>query len=363
MDRYDTLPPLLVRADATDRIGSGHIMRCLAFAQAWRRRSGTVAFLSYCEHDALRQRIQSAGIGFVPLERPHPDPADLRVTLTLLEEHTNAQGLKQPRPWLVLDGYKFDAIYQQAIRSAGYRLLMIDDAAHQTHYHADMLLNQNVHAERLIYYHDSDTQLLLGTRYALLRPEFLAWRGWRREIRETACRVLVTLGGADPDNVTLRVIQALQQVDIDGLEVTVVLGPAYAHALSIFRYLQVSSKPGPVVRTFNVVQNALHMPELMARAEVALSAGGSTCWELAFMGLPTVMLVLADNQVGVAEGLQKAGVAVNLGWFEQVSTLHITQAVTSLCRNSDQRWALSCRGQQLVDGDGIARAMEVMLTL
>src|SRR4051812_29101308 len=107
---------LLIRADASVRMGSGHLMRCLALAQAWRARGGSVTFLSHCENTRLRSRIEAAGHDFLPLEIPHPDPLDLRTTLSVLD----GSGIEAPQAatdWLVLDGYHFDSSYQQAVRA------------------------------------------------------------------------------------------------------------------------------------------------------------------------------------------------------------------------------------------------------
>ncbi|HEX3049551.1 MAG TPA: hypothetical protein VHP83_02770, partial [Aggregatilineaceae bacterium] len=111
---------LTIRADATVQMGSGHIMRCLAVAQAWRARGGDVTFLSACENAGLRQRIEQAGCAFVAIPKPHPDPGDLTTTLDFLA--------KQPQPqWMVLDGYHFTSDYQAAMR--GTRRLVMDDMA------------------------------------------------------------------------------------------------------------------------------------------------------------------------------------------------------------------------------------------
>lgn len=345
---------VVVRADAGTRMGAGHVMRCLALAQAWQAYGATVTFLSRCESDALRRRIESAGSGFIPLEKSWPDLSDLDLTRATVGE-LSARG--SCRPWLVLDGYHFDPAYQQAARGGGCRVLVVDDTAQWPKYHADVLLNQNMDAERLPYSHDPDTLLLLGTRYVLLRPEFLAWRGWRREVPEVARRVLITLGGGDAENVTQKVIQALQQVTVEGLEVTVAVGAGNPHLEKLDLATRGARFPTRLVR------DAPDMAELMARADVAVSAGGSTGWELAFMGLPSLMLVLAENQRSVAEGLDEAGVAVNLGLHEQVTVARIAEELAALCHDHARRRKLSLNGQELIDGMGTQRVLTVMSAL
>jgi len=337
---------LIIRADANVKIGIGHLMRCLALAQAWHAERGRAILLSHCESEALRQRVEKAGISFIPLDKPHPDSSDLQRTLAMLE--------KLQADWLALDGYHFDTTYQQAIRATGYRLLVIDDIAHCPEYHADILLNQNINAGKLTYMCDPDTRLLLGTRYVLLRPEFLEWRNWRREISGVAPKVLVALGGNDPDNVTIKVIQALQQVNVPGLEAKIVVGPVNPNLDTLLWAVQNSNS------NLQLLTTVTNMPELLAWADVAVSAGGSTCWELAFMGVPCIVLVLAENQTKVAEGLDQAGIVINLGWFDRISESEIAGAVTSLLSANECRHRMSQEGQNLVDGLGSVRVLACM---
>ncbi len=337
---------LLVRADAGTRMGGGHLMRCLALAQAWQGEGGRAFFLSHCESEQWIRLLHEAGVGFVPLETPHPDPADLQRTLA---------GLREMRAnWLVLDGYHFPPTYQEAVRRAGYPLLVIDDTAHWPAYHASILVNQNIHAGQLTYVCDPDTLLLLGTRYALLRPEFQAWAGWSRDLPHVARKVLVTLGGGDPDNVTLKVMRALRQVDVPGLEVKVVVGPANPHLQTL---QEAARNAGSLL---HVVTNGTSMPGLMAWADVAVAAGGSTCWELAFMGLPSLVLVLAENQIRIAQGLERVGAVLNLGWWERVSDSELGESLTRLLHTPQVRRAASEVGRTLVDGDGARRVVRAM---
>jgi len=337
---------LVIRADASTQIGAGHLMRCLALAQGWKARGGQATFITVCEGEGMLRRLSDEGFRVVTLDRSYPEPADWETTSHVLAAHAGA--------WVVLDGYHFDLGYRRQVKEAGHPLLVIDDMAHLGHYYADIVLNQNINAEQLHYSFEPYTCELLGTRYVLLRSEFLAWRGWQREIPNVARKVLVTLGGGDPDNQTLKVIRALQQVDVDGLEAVVVVGASNPH----FRELQSEiHNSGFVIR---LVRNAINMPELMAWADVAVSAGGSTCWELAFMGLPTVVLVLAENQQGIGTGLGKAGVVLNLGWYAEASIAQIANTLVDLLEDRGLCRRMGQRGKGLVDGLGTERVVERM---
>ncbi|MBC8264049.1 MAG: UDP-2,4-diacetamido-2,4,6-trideoxy-beta-L-altropyranose hydrolase [Anaerolineales bacterium] len=335
---------LFIRADANARMGTGHLMRCLALAQGWKARGGRAMFIAACESDGLRQRLSDEGFQVTRLEQSHPDPADWEITSQALATHSDA--------WVVLDGYHFDSAYQRQIKEAGHRLLVIDDMAHLDHYHADVVLNQNINAEELCYSCEPHTHLLLGTRYVLLRSEFLAWRGWQREIPKVARKVLVTLGGGDPDNQTLKVIRALQQVEVDRLEAVIVLGASNPH----FRKLQ--SAICNLQSAIRLVQNVTNMPELMAWADVAVSAGGSTCWELAFIGLPSLLLTLAENQREAATMLSEVGVSFCLGEAVCVDVRHIALTLTTVMKDPEARVAMSQKGSRLIDGFGVTRVLK-----
>jgi len=340
------LDHLVIRADASSRAGTGHVMRCIALAQHWQGSGKKVTFLSHQPGTSLRQRIASAGIDLVPLEETHPHETDLATTCSLLQ--------KLDSPCLAVDGYHFDSEYQQAVRQAGHRLLVIDDTAHLPSYHADKLLNQNIHAQQLAYAVDDDTELLLGPRYALLRPEFLSWKDWQRETPKVAHRILVTMGGSDPDNATLKVIQALRETRLPSLEAKVVVGPANSHLKAI------SEAAGGSDGSIQVLENVSDMPSLMAWADMAVSAGGSTCGELAFMGLPALLLVLAENQVDVTAGLHRAGSAIDLGNQTLVTSEELADAIALMLNDEPQRHSMTKSGRALVDGLGANRVVQTV---
>jgi UDP-2,4-diacetamido-2,4,6-trideoxy-beta-L-altropyranose hydrolase len=336
---------LVIRADAGAATGTGHLMRCLALAQHWRTEGGDVTFISRCESNALRRRIESAGAGFVPLEESHPAASDLAATVATLERVAAA------RPaWLITDGYNLDAAYHGAVRARGHRVLVVDDTAHLERYDADVVVNPNINAERLTYVCGADTTLLLGRRYALLREEFTRHRPVRREFPGVARRVLVTMGGSDPGNFTLKVIRALREVGVEGLEARAVVGPANPHREALARAVEGS---GCDIRL--IPSAADDMAALMEWAEVAVSAAGGTCWELSLMGTPTVLVTIADNQVGIAEGMAEASAAVSLGCADGVAVGTIAENLRTLLLDPVLRRSLSGKALALVDGEGVRR--------
>ena len=340
------IEPLLIRVDANKRLGTGHLMRCLALAQHWQENGGSVIFIIACENRALLRRLYDEDFHTITLSHTYPDPRSWQHTSQVLKEHSNS--------WVVLDGYHFDTHYQQLIKDSGNPLMVIDDAAHLNHYYADVVINQNVHAEGLEYICEPYTRLLLGSKYVLLRREFWPWCGHERNTPREARKVLVTLGGVDPGNQTFKVVQALQRITLEGLEVTVVVGATNTH----YRELKDAVRDLGGVR---VVQNATNMPELMAWADLAISSGGSTCWELAFMGLPAIVGQIAEVENLLAEGLRQIGLFLNTGWFVNASQSDISEHISFAINNRNWRERMSNLGQKTVDGKGGTRILKALI--
>ena len=344
--KTSSLPSLFIRADASPAIGTGHVMRCIALGQAWQDKGGRVVFISHCESKKLQERIIDEGFDFIYLENPHPHPSDLDKAIETLSTMHDPPSTND---WLVVDGYHFDSMYQKKIKEAGYKLLWIDDYGHADHYYADIVLNQNISAEESFYNRrEPTTRLLLGTRYVLLRREFRQWQGWQREIHDTAKKILVTLGGGDPDNVTLKVVQALKLIDISGLEAKIAVGPTNPNLRTLQQ--EVSDN-----ENLQIIINATNMPELMAWADLAVSAGGSTCWEMALLGLPNMIIFFADNQRPIAEKLHADNVALSLGWGHKLTIEDIAQSLEKLIRTAPLRKIFSINSKNLVDGAGAQR--------
>ena len=343
---------MIVRADVTAQIGAGHIMRCFALAQSWVKRGGKAVFLSHCESEALQKHITAEGFDFIFLDKPHPDPFDIDFTMSTLSKIKTQNATH--KDWLAVDGYHFDANYQKSIKEVGYKLLWIDDYGHADHYWADLILNQNISADQSFYINrEPYTQLLLGTRYILLRREFKHWQGWHREIPPIARKVLVTLGGGNPDNVTLKVIKAIKEINAPGLEARVISGPVDPHLETLRMEIGTDT-------TFQLLTNVTNMPELMAWADVAVAAGGSTMWEFAFMGLPSIIMILADNQCAVAETLHDYGIAINIGWHKDISIVDIAKSLSGLMKNDAKRKEMVKIGKMCVDGEGSERIVNAM---
>jgi len=335
---------LTIRADADQKMGTGHLMRCLALGQAWKDAGGEVTFVTGCKNRRLLERLAQEGFKVHVLTAAYPGREDWQRTLQFMPDSTGH--------WLVLDGYHFDEHYQQSVKMSGYQLLLIDDLAGLQRCHADIVLNQNLHAEQSAYrVCGSEVSLLLGPRFCLLRREFFKWRGWIRTVSETANKVLITMGGSDPGNITALVLQALQRQEIKSTEAVVALGADNPFETEL---RAVAKAAGIQVQ---LVVDAKEMDQLMAWADIAVSAAGATTWELAFMGLPSLLLKLAENQRPVAERMHAAGAALDLWWPDEIVPELLAGRIASLLADYEQRRRLARCSQELVDGEGADRLL------
>jgi spore coat polysaccharide biosynthesis predicted glycosyltransferase SpsG len=225
--------------------------------------------------------------------------------------------------------------------------LWIDDTGHCDQYYADIILNQNIHATPKLYPNtESYTQLLLGTKYALLRKEFLQSQTSTPSIPDKAKNILITLGGSDPDNVTLKTIEALKLLKDTDWEAKVIVGGSYHHHKSLENIAK---------DKIELIHDSDRMPELMQWADCSISGGGSTCWELAYMGVPGILLVIADNQLESARMLAEQGAFLTIENATQVKPDTIARTLSELIANRELRMQLSHNANQLIDGNGISR--------
>lgn len=342
---------LVIRADADSVMGTGHVMRCLALAEAWRDRGGDVLFVGRINPEPLRQRIESEGAGVIELAGRHPDPADLAAMRCLAGEQLDRYGALG---WMVLDGYHFDCDYQQALRDTGWQLLVIDDLGSLAEYHCEALLNQNLYAPSLDYHCSPRADMLLGPRYALLRREFRHCDA-KHFLPETVQRLLVTMGGADEHNVTAKVLSALAISSTVNLEVKAVVGAANSHAKEL------GSLAAGLPFRCEVVRDVSDMAALMLWADAAVTAAGTTTYELACVGTPFVTLITADNQEANANQIGRQGVAVALGRHDALVTDALAGRLRDFLCDEGQRRDQAARGRELVDGRGAERVVSTLL--
>lgn len=340
---------LIIRADASSRIGAGHVMRCLAIAQAWSDEGGKVEFVSGELPVTLNDRIITEGFKCTSVDSVTGTLADAK-ELASLAMARNARAV-------VLDGYHFDERYHAVIAQSITVTLAIDDDARLPHYSSRFVLNQNLGATEEAYPNiDQHTQLLLGTQYALLRREFLQSNPGRQfgSLEKQSFRCLVTLGGSDPGNVTANAIRGLQLLDDDHMEVRVIIGGLNPHGDDLAKVISGDKR-------FCLLRNVVNMAAEYAWANFAIAAGGSSNWEMCYFGLPRLLFVIADNQRAIAEQLHQAQVAINVGEGPDILPERIAKALNAFRIDHGRLSVARQQGTRLVDGFGAKRTVDRLL--
>jgi UDP-2,4-diacetamido-2,4,6-trideoxy-beta-L-altropyranose hydrolase len=335
---------LIVRADASKDIGTGHLMRMLALAQAWIDSGGRVGWLLAEAPDALVARIEAEGIA---IDRAKGSSNELRDALA-----------RDPLAVAAVDGESFDTAYLDDLGAAGLRTLVVDDMAMRSAYPVGFVLNQNAHVERSDYPSDTKCRFLLGPRYALLRREFRTVEA-RRPAPSRASHILVSFGGADPTGMTGRTIAALRQLPAAvrrEIDVRVVVGAANVEADRIEGRLG-----APDLGFSGQIERAVSdMASQIAWADLAIVSGGSTVWELARMGCPALVVETVPSEERLVAGLRKVGLFGHLGPASQID--EPTMAGEIAARIEDHAWRaeMTARGMRLVDGKGALRVVAAL---
>lgn len=326
---------LLIRADATSTIGTGHVMRCLALALAAQAEGINVRMVCRLGVDWLVARFAKENLPVTSLDARLPERESPEILLQQLAE--GAQGAPPSQSWVVLDGYHFGLDCQKAVREAGYKLLVIDDYAHLPEYSCDVLLNQNIGAEKFQYQGDIG-QKLLGLRYVLLRPEFLAARekAKARVFPETPQHILLTLGGGDSSPYLRCMAHHFAVPEMQGRVLRVIAGAMSNNA--VFEYLR------DCPASIEILRNVENMPALLLDTDLCITAGGSTCWELCCLRVPFLVVEIAKNQHAITKNL-----------------FHADKNILFSARNMQNKMCrLNAEQSFLVDGKGanlVARAL------
>lgn len=339
---------LLIRADIGPTVGTGHVMRTAALASAWCNMGGAATIV--CTADlprSLRQRLERDGIVVEIMSAE--TPTDDAVQTARLAEETGAT-------WIVADGYSFDDAYQETLKRSSAKLLVVDDFGHAEHHHADLLLNQNIYADRSDYGESKPESLLLGPRFVLMRDEFSSIETNKKRVPKTAKRIMVTMGGADQGNFTSTCLHAIADLpNNDTISVDVIVGASNDH----YESLQQLCRELP--NSVRLHRNTDRMATIIKQCDLAITAGGSTCYELARCGVPAIVLSTAENQIPVARSFHESGSMVWLGDSDSVPVQMLTTEIQKLVNDSALRKKMAAANRALVDGQGAKRIARRLL--
>lgn len=342
-------------------------MRCLTLADALKKHGHRCLFISRSHPGNLIAQVVLRGYQIAEL----PCSNDFKTLDTEAPAHAAWLGIDWQTDaeqtqvvlegldvdWLVVDHYALEQRWQQQLQPCYQKLMVIDDLADREH-RCHLLLDQTYGRKAETYRSKvpASTELLTGAEYALLRPEFAEQRqaSFARRGDSSLKRLLINLGGVDKDNITSRVLHALAQSSLPSdCAITVVMG---ATAPWIDRVTELACS---ISWQVDVKTNAANMAELMCESDLAIGAAGSTSWERCCLGLPTIMVVLADNQKTIAEQLQQAGAAMVIMELAQLDQ-KLPMMVKQLATQAQCLTAISQQARQVTDGAGVLRVVERM---
>ncbi len=353
------------RADASRTIGHGHIMRCLTLASALRQH-GAQAFFICREHDGhLCDLVEERG--FVVSRLPSPTPwiqaGDAPAHATWLasswqedaEQTRGAIETMGDKPeWLVVDHYGIDQQWEGALRGSMGRIFVIDDLADRCH-DCDLLLDQNLVADMHDRYADKVPRacgMLLGPKYALLQPVYAELHDRVPPREGQIKRILIYFGGADNENLTGLALGAFLRLNRPDIEVDVIITGSGRHAAGIKE--QTAGHDN-----IHIHVDLPTLAHLMAKADLAIGAGGATSWERLCLGLPSLVITLAENQKPVADELHRLDLVDWLGHKDQVEAGQIGISIRHLTNeNLDGIWSRRCK--KVLNGRGIDSIIDKM---
>ncbi|MCY9692371.1 UDP-2,4-diacetamido-2,4,6-trideoxy-beta-L-altropyranose hydrolase [Paenibacillus alginolyticus] len=328
---------VVIRADASLQLGTGHVMRCLTLAtQLWQYRA-EIVFVCLDNPYNLSEIIEQQGfkvkiIQNTLFERDKVD-TDASQTIQILQQEYDGD-----IDLLIIDHYHLDIEWERKLRPYVRKMMVIDDLANRRH-DCDILLDQNLYHHMEKRYEQlvpKSCIQLLGPKYALLREEFVAARGTIRRSFDQISRGLIFFGGSDPTNETTKVLNALIHTnECSELSLDVVVGMANPNKDQVRKLCKQNH--------MNYYCQIDFMSELMVHADFMIGAGGTTTWERLYLELPSITIIIAENQREMTEVIAEHGATYSLGWHSQVKEEMIQDAFKLFINSPDRLAEMSKR--------------------
>lgn len=319
---------IAIRADGGSQIGMGHIMRTLVLAKELTK-ANEVFYI--CRVDELLSNKYKPGIDKIKLEGFH--------VIKINEARLLKDLLKIKVDCLITDSYEVNEEYFNITKKFFKYTIYIDDM--NLHYfNVDFIINQNVNAEKLKYKVNNDTKLMLGCKYVMLREEFR--KLLPKHIKSKSSDMMISLGGADPNNFTEEILAWIKELDYT---FHVAVGPSFKNTDKLENLKSEKVK----------LYYKPNMKYIMDKCDIAISACGSTLYELAACGVPTLGIIMADNQEALANNMHKEGIINNIGWYSNLNKDILINDIEKLSSDYSLRKNMSYKGRKLIDGKGIKR--------
>ena len=340
---------VVIRTDASIEIGTGHVMRCLTLAKQLKRHGAEVTFVCRDFEGNSISYIREQGISVCSLPSIDVSASDINWTKEnwKLDAEKTVSVIKEldvEVDLLIVDHYGLDSRWESSVRNATKNIMVIDDLANRMH-DCDLLLDQNYYLnmegryQGLLPVHCVQ---MLGPNYILLRDEFVQVASKPRVRTGKIKNILVFFGGTDPTGETIKTLKAIKELDIPEIRFNIVVGATNPRQQEIEQLCNEMSNA-------NYYYHISNMAELMWEADLAIGAGGATTWERCIMGLPALVVVVADNQKVAAKALARQGILICLGDYIQVNSNDIKQKVLYLLKNPNILEEISTSCKKIMD--------------
>ena len=352
---------IVFRVDSSIQIGTGHAMRCLTLAKELRKKAN-VQFICRKHKGSLVKQIKSKGFVVYELNDAVLKKNANELSIVDWLGTTQKQDVQDCAPilekikpdWVIVDHYGIDKFWQNNLKKYYNKLLVIDDLANREH-NCDLLLDQNFYKDKNLRYKKlvpSKCKTLLGPRYALLREEFLTTSSNLRD--KGLNKILVYFGGSDIKNNTLKVLQAIKFCKQANISVDVVIGPDSPYKKDVLNF-SLSMKN---TICFDFVEN---MAEMMSNSDLYIGSAGTTTWERCCMGLPSIVIGIAENQIQPMKAMELAGMTFFLGSEESVNSADISMALDNILETPSVLVEMCKKNLELVDGYGASRCVSEII--
>ncbi|MFX3636805.1 MAG: UDP-2,4-diacetamido-2,4,6-trideoxy-beta-L-altropyranose hydrolase [Candidatus Pristimantibacillus sp.] len=340
------------RLDASNEIGTGHLIRCLTLAEELIASGANITFICKEIPDAMVPLVYDKKVAIVRLatENRESEPTEI---ISLLE------GQEKSVDWFIVDHYEWNQSLEVQLRPHVQRIGVIDDLANRNH-DCDLLLDQNLSAmdncERYRVILPNEAILLLGLEYALLRRDFSIIRRENKRYEHTISRVLICFGGSDPTGETIKALAAINDPLFSNIEFDCIVGRANNNLDSIEQLCTQMKNISLHIQTDQ-------MAALMYQADLAICSLGTITWERYCLGLPAITISVADNQLLNAASIQKLEIDEYLGPAQSVSSSLLREAISNQIKYADQLPVKREKAMKYVDGDGVRRVANALLSM
>jgi len=358
-----------IRTDASTSIGSGHLMRCITLADALRQIGAHVEFVSRDLPGNLNSVVTEKGFALHQL--PSPEKSDVPLNWNRhaswlgVHWHQDAEECadylgdgREQYDWLIVDHYALDKNWEQLHRPIARKIMVIDDLADREH-DCDLLVDQNIHCGFQHRYRDlvpEKCDQLLGPSYALLRPEFSELREKIKPRDGKIDRVLIYFGGVDGTNETMKVLDAISAVEETCFSVDVIVGDSHPHKDDVLKRCNRMHK----TRCYPISNR---ISSMIVKADLAIGAGGVTSLERFCLGLPSIVISVAENQNRISRECGLRGLQLFLGEASKVKVDHISSALQTVIQSPTLLQFFSKESMKVVDGKGVSRVMQKLFPL